>query len=85
MIINPENLIENLPNIGGWSTFSLAETAIHHYHPEVKEMTCPEDITYMAQLKCDGKEDTSWHDWIIKYHKEVGYKNELNPENVNEH
>lgn len=83
MNITPENLIENLPNIGGWSIFGLAETAIHHYHPEVKVMECPDDITYMSKLKCDGKENTCWHDWIIRYHNEIGYDKELNPDNVN--
>jgi hypothetical protein len=82
----PDNLLSNMDLIGAWSCYGLAETAIKHYHPECREEESEKSsIGYMASLKCDGKENTWWIDWIRKYHTEVGYSaNELNIAAVNQ-
>lgn len=77
-VCTPENIIDNLYKLGAWSAFYLAEIAIKHYHPEVTE------ISDMVKLKCDGKENTYWEDWIEKYQKEIGYKGRFHSDYVNE-
>jgi hypothetical protein len=86
MIITTENLIENLPKLGGWSLFSLAESAIQHYFPsEFDENDYCETrrvVELMRKLGC-----ITWIQVIEKYHTEVGYKPEggvFNVEAVNE-
>lgn len=82
-IFTPENLLENLKKLGPWSSFYLAEKSIEYYHPECKEMDMVKKIDYMASLKCKGKKNTNWHDWIVRYQKEVGYKSRFSPKYVN--
>lgn len=86
MTITTENLIENLPKLGGWSLFGLAEEALRHYFPEEfdEEEGCEIDriIELMYELNCD-----NWAQVVEKYHTEVGYKPEggvFNSKVVNE-
>ena len=85
MTITTENLIENLPKLGNWSIFSLAEQALRHYFPS--EFECDYyEVSKIVELKkrlgC-----TTWIEVIEKYHTEIGYKPEggvFNVEAVNE-
>lgn len=83
-LFTPENLIENIDKLGAWSSYGLAEIAIEHYHPECLKLGGQEKLDYIVSLKCDGREDTYWSDWIIKYQKEVGYAGPFHPGAVNE-
>lgn len=85
MKYTPENVIQNLENIGSWSTFYLAEIALKHYFPEEfdKNGDCSAGKLVMlnSKLGCD-----YWQDVIIKYQNEIGYDNsDFIPEYVNEH
>lgn len=86
MIITPENLIENLENIGPWSAYGLASTALLHYFPEEYNedgyCSTEKELELCKKLGCD-----SWQDVIIKYQKEVGYKasDGFNPNAVNQY
>ena len=86
MTITTQNLIENLPKLGNWSIFSLAEQALRHYFPsEFDENDYCETsrvVELMHELGCK-----TWNEVIEKYHTEVGYKPEggvFNVEAVNE-
>ncbi len=86
MTITTTNLIENLPNLGGWSLFGLAEEALQHYFPEEfdEDEGCETSraVELMHELGCD-----NWAQVVKKYHTEVGYKPEggvFNPKVVNE-
>jgi hypothetical protein len=69
----PENLIQNIHLVGPWSAYGLASEAIQHYFPKEydEEGNCDisTEVKLMYDLGCD-----NWHDVIIKFHKEVGYK-----------
>ena len=81
----PENLIENLPNIGPWSAYGLASSAIQHYFPEIyDEYNYCEVEKEVEKMKYMGFD--YWHDVIKKYHEEIGYTMEelSNKEYVNE-
>ncbi len=87
MKFTPENLIDNLKQIGPWSSYYLATLAIKHYYPEVY---CDEDDQPSAMVEvalCDRLDCQYWQDVIIKYHNEIGYSIEAlsNDEYVNEH
>lgn len=79
-VFTPENLLDNLEKLGPWSAYGLAEEAIHHYHPEISEI---EDTLKRIQAQA-AVSPGGWHDWIVKYHKEVGYEGPFNPGAVNE-
>lgn len=68
----PKNIIKNIDKIGPWSAYGLAVEAIEHYHPSVKRI---KDFQKKLekQVYFSHKRGFSWHDWIIKYQKEVGY------------
>lgn len=71
MTFTPKNLIKNINKIGPWSLYGLAEQAIEHYYPEYKRLSRnkpAEGPGIMAKL-CD-----DWHGIVIRYQKEVGYK-----------
>lgn len=73
MTITTTNLIENLPNLGGWSLFGLAESAIQHYFPSEfdEDDYCETSrvVELMHKLGCN-----DWAEVVVKYHTEVGYK-----------
>ena len=79
MKITTDNLIENLPKIGAWSSYSLASEALQFYFPKEydKEGDCilgtKREMDLCFKLECN-----SWQDVIIKYHKEIGYKRKQN-------
>lgn len=79
-VFTPENLIDNLDKIGGWSLLSLSETAIAYYHPHLKPKDEFErmDIVQMINAEPD------WYDVVKRYHLEIGYTTEINPDVVNE-
>lgn len=70
----PQELIDELPNIGPWSAYYLAEIALIHYFPEIKPKSEHDYIDVMIlveklhELGCN-----YWHDVIKKYQEEVGY------------
>lgn len=72
MKYTPENIIQNLENVGPWSSYYLAEIALQHYFPEEckGETYCePSRMVELAdELGCP-----YWQDLIIKYQNEVGY------------
>lgn len=80
----PENLMKNIDRLGPWSNFALAEIAIFHYFPKVKQDDdSAKEIDLMSKL-CH-KYEMYWSDWIIMYHYDVGYKGPFNPDYVNEY
>lgn len=83
IVFNAENLLQKVHRLGPWSSFYLAEIAMFHYFPhiEVKEDAI-EKINEMCRIS--GLFNMYWHNWVIKYHTEIGYK-EFNPDYVNEH
>lgn len=67
----PENLLDHLGQLGAWSTYGLASSALEHYFPEEYKNGCAStDREVELLIKLGGK---SWEDVIIKYHNEVGY------------
>lgn len=74
MRFKPANIIKNIHKIGAWSAYGLAEEAIEHYHPSIKRFK--NDVTKLLerQVHFSQKRGFTWHDWIVKYQKEVGYK-----------
>lgn len=83
--ITPENLASKVDDLGGWSSWHLAEKALKHYHPEKygKYNTAGDPVKDAQILESMGFE--YWKDVILKYHQEVGYTQEdLDPELVNE-
>jgi hypothetical protein len=72
MKYTPENIIENLDNIGPWSAYGLAQTALNHYFPdeydEEGECSVIRECELMNSLGCN-----YWHDLIRKFQTEVGY------------
>lgn len=82
----PENLLDNLSELGGWSAYGLAVEALMHYFPdEYNENGACEverEIELTTKLGC-----MYWQDVIVKYHKEVGYTKESfsNEECVNQY
>lgn len=72
--ITPKNLLENIHLIGPWSIYGLASKALKHYFP--KEYNKDGSIDVFKEVKLLDKINCSqWKDVVIKYHKEVGYKN----------
>lgn len=85
MKYTPENIIQNLENIGPWSSYYLAEVALKHYFPDEFDEDEIWEASRMVEL-ADELGCPYWQDLIIKYHEEVGYKSsDLCPEYVNEH
>lgn len=82
-VFTPENLIDNIDKLGPWSAYSLASEALQHYFPEeyADDAWVPvqREVELLRKLGCE-----LWRDAIIKYQKEVGYK-ELNHDIVNEY
>jgi hypothetical protein len=80
----PDNLIDNLDKLGGWSAYGLASEALQHYFPdeylEDESPSVEKEIELVKKLGLN-----YWDEVIIKYHKEVGYKGEFNPGAVNEY
>ena len=71
-IFTPENLLDNLEQLGAWSSYGLASSALQHYFPEEYEdesASTEREVELLAKLG-----GTYWQDAIIKYHKEIGYK-----------
>ncbi len=72
----PDNLIDNLYKLGGWSTYGLASCALEYYFPKKNKNEYRSTVQEIKILEKMGLK--YWQDVIIKYHKEVGYKaNEL--------
>jgi len=75
-IFTPDNLLDNLDKLGAWSSYGLACEAFEYYFPEYKEKRDKnkDDIYFelklLERLRCN-----NWQCAIIKYHKEIGYKN----------
>ena len=85
MKYTPENVIENLPNIGPWSSYYLAEIALKHYFPDEIFDGPNWDSSRMVQL-ADEMGCPYWQDVIIKYQNEVGYnETDFAPDYVNRH
>jgi hypothetical protein len=80
----PENLIDNIDKLGRWSAYGLAVDALQHYFPDdyEDEDNAP-DVEQEVKL-LDKSGCQYWHDLVVKYHKEVGYKGPFNPDAVNE-
>lgn len=70
-----ENLIVNIEKLGPWSSWGLASEALQHYFPNQydNDGNCIGDVQREAEL-CQQLGCTYWHDVVVKYHKEVGYK-----------
>ncbi len=80
----PENLLENIHKVGGWSIYGLASEALEHYFPdEYKDGTC-DSLTESKLLRSMGF--STWDEVVTKYHEEVGYQADgaFNPRAVNE-
>ncbi len=84
MIYTPQNLIENLENIGPWSTYGLASEALLHYFPDYYD----ENDYCDPLVECKLPEKlgcVTWQDVIIKFQTEIGYKaTYFNPKAVND-
>lgn len=87
-LFTPENLLENLEKLGGWSSYGLACIALAHYFPDIYDdedgRSGPdvlEEIKLIEEIGCK-----TWHDVIIKFQTEVGYDapNGFNPIFVND-
>jgi len=84
--ITSENLIENLQNIGPWSTYGLASIALQHYFPKEYDYNgfceTKREVELANKLGCQ-----YWEDVIKKYQKEVGYNapDGFNEDYVNEY
>jgi hypothetical protein len=84
----PDNLLDNLERIGPWSAYALAEVAIEHFHPSVKKYkNDPLKLIERQVHFCNKAGNFTWHDWIVKYQKEVGYNspNGFDKDFVNEY
>jgi hypothetical protein len=73
ILFTTENLLDNLDQLGAWSSFGLAEEAIKYYYPDEfhEENGCPSGR--VAELLHE-MGFRFWHEVIQKYHTEVGYK-----------
>jgi len=83
-IFTPDNLIDNVHKLGGWSAYGMAEEAINYYYPYIAEI---EDVQKRIDKEVEAiglLGGNCWQDVIVKYHREVGYKGEFNPDCVNE-
>ena len=82
-VFTPDNLLDNIQRLGAWSSYGLASEALQHYFPEEyendKSVSVQREVELLEKIDC-----TFWSDVVIKYHKEIGYKN-LRPDYVNEH
>ena len=75
MKITTDNLIENLPNIGAWSSYSLATEALQFYFPtEYDENGDCKGGTRAEVELCEEIDCDNWQEVIIKYHNEIGYE-----------
>lgn len=83
IVFTTDNLIENIKYLGTWSAYGLATEALQHYYPESYDndgyCSTEKEIELLKRLNCK-----SWHDIVVKYHKEVGYKGKFNPDAVNQ-
>jgi len=85
MLFTPENLIDNIEEIGPWSIYGLACEALQHYFPEEydEDGYCPieKELEMLKKLGC-----FYWGDVVIKYQTEVGYNAQdgFNPDLVND-
>lgn len=70
----PENLLENIGELGAWSAYGLAVEALMHYFPDEynEDGYCIGDVYHEIEL-ADKLGCMYWEDVIVKYHKEVGY------------
>ena len=82
-IFTPDNLLDNLEKVGAWSIYGLASIAIKHYFPEIydKDGYCPTAKEADCLVKMGF---CTWDQIVVKYHKEIGYK-EFSPTYVNEY
>lgn len=87
-LFTPENLLDNLDKLGGWSSYGLACIALAHYFPDLYDdedgRSGPdvlEECKLIDQLGC-----RTWHDVIVKFQTEVGYDapHGFNPKFVND-
>ena len=88
--ITPDNLIENIEKLGGWSLYGLASTALKHWFPNEydEDGNCiaglDREIELCSKIGCD-----LWSDVVIKFQNEVGYNvtnpNGFSPDAVNEY
>jgi hypothetical protein len=71
-IFTSQNLLQNLHNLGPWSSYGLASVALSHYFPEEysedESPSAQRETELLTKLKCE-----YWEDAIVKYHTEVGY------------
>jgi len=71
--ITPENLLENIDQLAGWPIYGLASQALEYYFPDEYELELSvsdeADLLEKLGLKF-------WDDIVIKYHTEIGFKNE---------
>jgi hypothetical protein len=86
MKFTKENLIENIDELGTWSSYGLASLALRHYFPDEylddddngDQKTTEQEADLLNKLGCK-----YWTDAVIKYHTEVGYEDwQLSNENV---
>jgi hypothetical protein len=89
-VFTPDNLIENIEKVGAWSSYALASVALQHYFPSEYDENgnCEKGVIREIEL-CDMLDCKYWHDVIIKFQNEVGYKvtnpNGFSPDFVNEY
>jgi len=83
MEFTKENLIDNLENLGVWSSYGLATIALEYYFPKKYEdgkIKTGDEAELLSEIGCK-----LWIDAVKKYHSEVGYTDsQLNPDMVNE-
>jgi hypothetical protein len=83
-VFTPENLIDNLDKVGPWSMYALASMALEHYFPN-EYPPCIESPSTAREAELLEKMGLKyWDDLVVKFAKEVGYKEPFNPEYVNE-
>ena len=78
-----QNLIDNIEKLGPWSSYGLAVEALRHYFPQEFDLSedgdffhqkgTLEEVKLMEKLGCH-----YWHELVIKYHNEFGFKGNEN-------
>ena len=79
--ITPENLINNMQQLGPYSRFYLAEVAFKHYYGWYRGMYEIDPVQAINEMS---EKEPDWDKLIERYHQEEGYtEHSLNPDFVN--
>jgi len=72
MIFKPENIINQLDDVGPWSFYFLGEVAIKYYYKWYRGLYT---MNFLAAMDKAREVEPDWRRLIVRFDKEVGFKN----------